>query len=86
MRRPSVIRRRERAKRRWLEMRQLGRTGDLDSIEREIRGRDERDRTRIVSPLVPAEDAELIDTTQMNVDEVVEIMVDMTLKRLSARM
>ncbi|MDP6620118.1 MAG: (d)CMP kinase, partial [Nitrospinota bacterium] len=76
----------ERARRRWLEMRRLGREADLESIQREIRERDERDRTREAAPLVPAEDAALIDTTKMNVDEVVENMVDMALQRLSARM
>lgn len=76
----------ERAKRRWLEMRRLGLKADLKSLEREIQARDERDRTREAAPLVQAEDAARIDTTQMNIEEVVENMVDITLQRLSARM
>ena len=55
-------------------------------MEREIRARDERDRTRQVAPLKPAKDAVFIETNQMKVDEVVEIMVDMTLQSLSARL
>ena len=74
----------ERARRRWREMEGLGHSEDPDSTERQVRARDERDRTRQAAPLVRAEDAEVIDTTNLNVDEVVEIMVDITLQRLSA--
>ena len=38
----------------------------------EMRARDERDRSRTISPLVPAEDAILIDSTNMTLDEVIE--------------
>ena len=74
-----------RAQRRWLEMQRLGLEGDVESVENEIRTRDERDRTRKVAPLVPATDAVIIETTQMNVDEVVENMVDIILQYLPAR-
>ncbi len=76
----------ERARRRWREMERLGHSEDPDSTERQVRARDERDRTRQVAPLVPAEDAVVIDTTNLNVDEVVENMVDITFQRLSARL
>jgi cytidylate kinase len=76
----------ERAKRRCLEMRRLGREADLELIQREMRTRDERDRNRETAPLVQAKDAARIDTTQMKIDEVVESMVDITLQCLSARM
>ncbi len=75
-----------RAQRRWLEMESLGNEGNLKLVEREIRARDERDRTRKVAPLKVAKDAVIIETNQMNVDEVVEIMVDITLRSLSARL
>lgn len=75
-----------RAQRRWLEMERFGGKENLALVEREIRARDERDRTRQVAPLKPAKDAVFIETNQMKVDEVVEIMVDMTLQSLSARL
>jgi cytidylate kinase len=39
---------------------------------RELKERDERDSKREVSPLVPAEDALVLDTTDLSIDEVVE--------------
>jgi cytidylate kinase len=41
-------------------------------VQAEIAARDERDRTRVASPLVPAADAVHVDTTHKNIDEVVE--------------
>ena len=76
----------ERARRRWSEMQRNSRAGSLELVEKEIRERDERDKNRAVAPLLPAEDAVVIDTTNLNVDEVVEIMVDITFQRLSVRL
>jgi cytidylate kinase len=76
----------ERARRRWSEMHRRLPAESLESVEKEIRERDERDKNREVAPLVPAEDAVVIDTTNLNVDEVVEIMLDITLQRLSVRL
>ena len=41
-------------------------------VQAEIAARDERDRTRVASPLVPAADAVHVDTTHKSIDEVVE--------------
>jgi len=41
-------------------------------VQREIAARDERDRTRAASPLIPAPDAVIIDTTHKTIDQVVE--------------
>ena len=41
-------------------------------IQAEIAARDERDRTRAASPLVPAPDAVVVDTTHKNIDEVID--------------
>lgn len=60
---------RERAKRR---KKQLGSDRDLEEIEAGIVKRDDRDQKREVAPLRPAEDAEIIDTTNLSRDEVVE--------------
>jgi CMP/dCMP kinase len=60
-----------RAQRRWLES-----GGDatqaLAQVLAEVRARDTRDRTRAVAPLKPAEDAVLLDTSEMSVAEAVE--------------
>ena len=61
----------ERARRRWAELTARGESADLAQIEREIEERDVRDRTRAHSPLVPAADALLVDTTSEGVEEVV---------------
>lgn len=65
----------ERASRRAAELRGKGEEVDFDELLREIRERDERDRSRDVAPLKPAEDAEIIDTTGLSIDDVVERIV-----------
>jgi len=59
----------ERAKRR---KKQLGSDRELEEIESGIARRDDRDQTRKVAPLRPAEDAEVIDTTDLSRQEVVD--------------
>ncbi len=68
---------RTRAKRRFEELRALGKSVELERVHEEILKRDERDRTRKIAPLVAAEDAFRIDTTDLTVDEVVENIVIM---------
>ena len=62
---------RVRALRRAKELQQKGLTADIDQVEREIRERDERDSTRAASPLRQAEDAVLVDSSDMSIEEVV---------------
>lgn len=62
----------ERARRRYLELQQKGVSVDLEQLQRDIALRDQKDSQREVSPLVQAPDAELIDTSHMTFDEVVE--------------
>lgn len=59
-----------RAKRRYDEMVAKGVQCDLQEIEREIIERDERDRNREISPLCQAEDAILLDTSDMTIEQV----------------
>lgn len=59
----------ERARRRWSE---FGLELPLDEVKRQIKERDERDMNRAVAPLVQAEDATLVDTTGLSLDEVVD--------------
>lgn len=60
-----------RAKRRYVELQEKGITGNLSEIEADINERDYRDMNREASPLVQAEDAELVDSSNMSIDEVV---------------
>ena len=57
-----------RARRRALEMRARGESADEAAVLADIRRRDERDRLRTAAPLVQAEDADLLDTTNMDAD------------------
>ena len=66
-----------RAKRRALELEAKGEAVDLAKIEADIIDRDNRDMTREISPLKQAEDATLIDSSYMNIDEVVEAILNL---------
>ena len=61
-----------RAKRRYDELQAKGERCDIAEIEKDIEERDYRDIHRTTSPLKQAEDAVLVDTSEMNIDEVVE--------------
>lgn len=61
-----------RARRRWKEMKAAGDDVPYGKLLDEIKRRDERDTTRAVDPLRPAEDAVIIDTTNMPLKKVVE--------------
>lgn len=47
----------------------------LEKIERDIKDRDENDSTRVLAPLKPAKDAIIIDSTDLSIKEVVELML-----------
>lgn len=61
----------ERAKRRYKQLKEKGVSVTLSGLQREIEARDSRDASRAVAPLKPAEDALLVDTTGVGIDEVV---------------
>lgn len=61
-----------RAKRRYDELTEKGVSCDLAEIEKDIIDRDYRDMNRETSPLRQAEDAVLVDSSEMNIDEVVD--------------
>lgn len=64
---------RERARRRLEDMARQGKAlPDLDELERQIAERDARDATRKDSPMVPAADAHMVDTTSMTLDQVMD--------------
>ena len=60
-----------RAVRRWKEMRERGENRTLDSIEDDLRARDERDTTRAQAPLVAAADAIILDTSELDRDDAI---------------
>lgn len=62
----------ERARRRFLELEKKGQEADLEEIKEDIRQRDYRDMHRENSPLVQAEDALYLDTSEMTISQVVE--------------
>lgn len=57
-----------RARRRWLELKGMGIEKDQDTLLKEILVRDHADRTRAISPLVQAPDADLLDTSNLDID------------------
>jgi len=63
-----------RAQRRHSELLVLGHKISYESVLREIQERDERDTNREQSPLLPAEDANKIDTSDMNIGEVYDLV------------
>ena len=72
---------RERAKRRLAELRKQDADATLESVEAEIKERDEKDTTRAHSPLRAAEDAIIVDTTDKTIDEVVDFIIEAVHKR-----
>ncbi|MCK9229463.1 MAG: (d)CMP kinase [Syntrophales bacterium] len=67
---------RERARRRWLELCERGHDPDYDRIHDDILVRDEQDRNRDLAPLRPSDDALVLDTTGMSIDDVIEAVVE----------
>lgn len=65
-----------RAKRRYDELTAKGETCDIAQIQADIEERDYRDMTREIAPLKQAEDAVLLDSSYMTIDEVVERIVE----------
>lgn len=66
-----------RARRRYEELRSKGVKANLDDIHEEIKDRDYQDMNRKLNPLVQAEDAIRLDTSDMTIDEVVNTIVAM---------
>jgi cytidylate kinase len=60
----------ERAQRRFLQLERMGKPADLDELREQIAKRDAQDRNRPVAPLKPADDAIVIDTTELDRDQV----------------
>ncbi len=72
-----------RAERRYKQLKEKGLDVKLRSLVEEIEERDRRDRTRSVSPLKPADDAVIIDTSVLGIDEVFEKVADVCRKYIA---
>ncbi|MBN2123696.1 MAG: (d)CMP kinase [Deltaproteobacteria bacterium] len=71
-----------RVERRYRERKDRGEEVSRADVEREMKQRDTLDSTRPIAPLHPAEDAKLIDTTGLDPDEVVAVILDIIGKNL----
>ncbi len=67
---------RERARRRYKEQVERGIECDIDQIEKDIIARDKQDMNREIAPLKQAEDAVLIDSSDMNIEQVVDAIIE----------
>ncbi|MGA7541303.1 MAG: (d)CMP kinase [Steroidobacteraceae bacterium] len=67
----------ERALRRYKQLKDKGSGVSLSALSREITERDARDSTRAVAPLIPAPDAEMIDSTGLSIEQVVGRVVEL---------
>jgi cytidylate kinase len=65
-----------RAERRYKQLIEKGNSANLAALVRDMRARDERDTQRAVAPLKPAPDALVLDSTRMNIDQVVEAVLE----------
>lgn len=72
-----------RARRRLLELELRGQQTDYETILKEIVQRDKQDRERAAAPLKQAEDAVLLDTTQLNLEQSVEALLKIVRARLN---
>ena len=72
----------ERARRRHKQLKEKGISVNLAALSAEIAERDYRDRTRSVSPLRPAPDAEELDTTPLNIEQVVSRVLAFVEKKM----
>ena len=72
----------ERAQRRYKQLIDKGIDASLPDLLRDLKERDARDSERPISPLKPANDAVVLDTTDLHIDQVVEQVLDLVAQRL----
>jgi len=75
----------ERARRRLSELQDKSDAGSLQQIQKAIEERDKSDESRAVGPLKPAEDAIVVDTTNMSIEQVVETLACHVKKKCSKK-
>lgn len=72
----------ERAQRRYQQLKKSGNDVSLPRLEAAIRARDEQDTNRTIAPLKPADDALVLDSTELSIDQVFQQILDATKQRL----
>ncbi len=72
----------ERAERRFKQLKAKGISANIAALVNDLKLRDEQDANRAVSPLKPADDAVQIDTTEMGIDEVTQMVLELAKQRL----
>jgi len=72
-----------RAKRRYLELQNRGQEVNMHDLIADIESRDFKDRTRTISPLIPAEDSIVIDSSEMSLEEVLSFTKKLTKKEFN---
>lgn len=65
-----------RAERRLNQLQKAGKHGNLATLLEDIKNRDERDMNRVVAPLKPAADAQVIDSSELSINEVIELVLN----------
>lgn len=71
----------ERARRRYLQLKKKGESVTLPGLLEEIRERDERDTQRTVAPLKPADDAVVLDSTNLSIEQVLDHILALAAER-----
>src|SRR3989440_5819881 len=74
-----------RAERRYKQLIEKGIDANLRALSRDLRERDERDAKRAVAPLVPAPDSQVLDSSALSIEEVVERIVGWWQERKGGR-
>ena len=72
-----------RAKRRYLELQNRGQEVNMLALIDDIKQRDLKDQTRVLSPLIPAEDSVVIDSSDMSLDEVLSFTKKLTKRKIN---
>lgn len=71
----------ERARRRHRELLDKGECPDFDTVRSQLEARDEQDRTRSIAPLVPAEDAIVLDSTDLTIEGAAAVVLELARAR-----
>ena len=72
-----------RARRRLLELEQRGQKADFETVLRDIKDRDYSDEHRPIAPLKQAEDAALLDTTRLNLEQSLEALLSLVKEKIA---
>jgi cytidylate kinase len=75
----------ERARRRYKQLKDKGLSANLAALSQEIAERDRRDASRPIAPLKPADDAVIVDSTSMTIDEVVARVLELAAATFPAK-